>query len=152
LHADAEVFVEFGADVPPDADVAGLSSAIAAFGVALEIVDLARPPDTPEDVVASNVFHRAVAFGPVSAALGECEAPLVVNGEVRAAAPADTAPAERLVAAVRVLAAADESLAAGDRVITGSVVQVPVGAGDDVAADLGPLGRVRLAIAASVAP
>ena len=88
----------------------------------------------------------------MSAALGECEARLVVNGEVRAAAPADTALAERLVAAARVLAAADESLAAGDRVITGSVVQVPVGAGDDVAADLGPLGRVRLAIAASVAP
>jgi 2-keto-4-pentenoate hydratase len=40
-----------------------------------------------------------------------------------------------------------ERLRAGDRVITGSVVQVPVRPGDEVTADLGPLGAPRLAIA-----
>jgi hypothetical protein len=36
---------------------------------------------------------------------------------------------------------------AGDRIITGLVVQVPVTSGDEVAADMGVLGRVRLRIA-----
>jgi 2-keto-4-pentenoate hydratase len=35
----------------------------------------------------------------------------------------------------------------GDRVITGSVVQVPVDEGDDVVADFGVLGRAQVAIA-----
>jgi hypothetical protein len=40
-----------------------------------------------------------------------------------------------------------ERLEPGDRLITGSVVQVPLGDGDRVIADLGSLGRVELAIA-----
>jgi 2-keto-4-pentenoate hydratase len=66
LHADAEVAFELGRDVDPD-NPAGAAAAIAGVGVALEIVDLARPPDDPMSVVAANVFHRAVAFAPVPA-------------------------------------------------------------------------------------
>ena len=45
------------------------------------------------------------------------------------------------------------STRAGDRLITGSAVQVTIGAGDDVVADLGTLGRVELSVARSgVAP
>jgi 2-keto-4-pentenoate hydratase len=39
-----------------------------------------------------------------------------------------------------------ERLRPGDRIITGSIVQAPPAPGDRVAADLGPLGRVELAI------
>jgi len=39
-----------------------------------------------------------------------------------------------------------ERLEAGDRIITGSVVQVPIKGGDQVTADLGPLGRVEITI------
>ena len=35
---------------------------------------------------------------------------------------------------------------AGDRLITGSVVQVPIKVDDHVVADLGPLGQVQLSI------
>ena len=49
-------------------------------------------------------------------------------------------------AAARLLAAMGERLLPGDRVITGSVVQVPVGPGHLVGAELGPLGRVELSI------
>ncbi|HEV3397858.1 MAG TPA: hypothetical protein VG693_01040, partial [Actinomycetes bacterium] len=39
------------------------------------------------------------------------------------------------------------ALQPGDRVITGSVVQVPVHRGDRVVTDLGLLGRVELTVA-----
>jgi 2-keto-4-pentenoate hydratase len=52
------------------------------------------------------------------------------------------------VAAVRrVLDVVGERLEPGDRVITGSVVQVPVARGDEVVAAAGGAGRVGLVIA-----
>jgi hypothetical protein len=137
LHADAEVAVEIGPD-----------GRIAAYGAALELVDLRSPPDTPEDVVAANVFHRAVAFAPAWGALPSegVAARLLVNGEVRDEGPSADDLAEKVAAAARILEAVGESLAPGDVVITGSVVQVPVARGDRVEADLGELGRVSLSI------
>jgi 2-keto-4-pentenoate hydratase len=126
LHADAEVALEIGAD------------GIAGFGAALELCDLGSPPDNPHDVVAANVFHRAFALGPLdrpAPGRGD-EGRLIVNGELRASAPIE-ADLTGLVAAVRELLAK-----LGDRLITGSIVQVPVGRGDEVTADLGPLGSV----------
>jgi 2-keto-4-pentenoate hydratase len=66
---------------------------------------------------------------------------------VRDAAPAQADVAERIAAVGRVLAAVDESLRSGDRIITGLVVQVPVASRDEAVADLGVLGRVALTIA-----
>jgi 2-keto-4-pentenoate hydratase len=54
---------------------------------------------------------------------------------------------DRIMAAARVLDAVGERLMRGDRIITGSIVQVAVGSGDDVVADLGRLGAVRVTIA-----
>jgi 2-keto-4-pentenoate hydratase len=137
LHADAEVAVEIGAN----GEVAG-------YRAALELCDLRSPPDTPEDVVAANVFHRAVAFGPVRSRLpeGGVGARLLVNGDVRDAGRSASDLADKVARAARVLAAVGERLEPGDLVITGSVVQVPVGPGDEVEADLGELGRVRLQV------
>ena len=149
LRADAEVAVEFGSEVDPGGDGASLEEAIAAYAAALEIVDLAHVPGEPESVVVANVFHRAVAFGPWRDTLpdGTVEAKLLVDGVERAADSASDALVDRLLAAARLLEAVGERLAAGDRVITGSVVQAPVEHGEDVAADFGALGAVRLTIA-----
>jgi 2-keto-4-pentenoate hydratase len=46
-----------------------------------------------------------------------------------------------------VLGAGGERLRAGDRVITGSVVQLQVAPGDEVIADFGTLGRVGVTVA-----
>ena len=39
-----------------------------------------------------------------------------------------------------------ERLQPGDRIITGSVVQVPIKIGDQVLAEMGALGKVQLSI------
>ncbi len=137
LHADVELAVEIGA-----------GGEISSYGVALELCDLADR-GTPEEVVANNDYHRAVAFGPFVEALpAQLQAVLLVNGESRSAAPAPTqAEVRNRVAAVnRVLEAVGETLQPGDRVITGLIVNGPISPGDDVVAELVPLGRVRLHI------
>jgi 2-keto-4-pentenoate hydratase len=138
LHADAELAVELDRDGVP-----------AAWAGALEIVDLALLLNEPRSVVATNVFHRAVAFGPFERALPRgVIARLVVDGHVRASGPVPAELGPRLAAAARLLEAVGEHFRAGDRVITGSVVQVPIEIGDDVVADFGALGAVRLSIGA----
>jgi 2-keto-4-pentenoate hydratase len=148
LSVDAEVALKLGRDVGPDVDQAGARAAIAAYGPALEIVDLGRAGERPEAVIAGNVFHRAVAFGAFSVDMPDgADGRLLVNGKVRASAPAPADFADRVCAAARLLASVGEGLRAGDHLITGSVVQIPVQSGDYVVADLGSLGTVAVAIA-----
>jgi 2-keto-4-pentenoate hydratase len=68
-----------------------------------------------------------------------------VNGDVRGSGDVGDITA-RMRSAEQVIAGAGERFESGDRVITGSVVQVPVKRGDDVAADFGELGRVSLSL------
>jgi 2-keto-4-pentenoate hydratase len=137
LHADAEVALELGAD-----------GTITRFGAALELVDLSDS-GTAEQIVAANVFHRAAVFGTFAATSPTGSfSRLVVNGETRAHARVpDTDYARALGDVARLLGTVGERLQPGDRLITGSVVQVSVAAGDDVAAELGPLGRAAAHIA-----
>ena len=136
LHADAELAVEVGPD-----------GRIVRYAAALELVDLAGD-DPPEEVVATNVWHRAVAFGPFVDTLPQgLEGALVVEGERRATGPVPHDAADRVAAVERVLAAAGERLEPGDRLITGLIVNTPVASGDEVVADLGELGSVRLRVA-----
>ncbi len=150
LFADAEVAVRLGSDVDSRTSVAATQGAIAGYAVALEICDVKHPPDDPEAVVAGNVFHRAVAFGSFESAPPDepTAARLIVNGRTRATGQVGFDVAERVDAAARVLAGVGERLCAGDRVITGLVVNVPVSRGDEVVADMGRLGRVALSIGA----
>ena len=136
LRADAELAIQLGEE-----------ETVAGYGAALELVDLAGDDD-PETVVAHNVFHRAVAFGPMHASLPrEIVGALLVNGERRAAAPVAVDVAETVAAVERIVGSVGERLEPGDRIITGSVVQIPLAAGDEVVAELGALGRVELTIA-----
>lgn len=148
LRADAEVALQVGRAVAPDGDPVAAREAISGFGVALEVVDLGRPLDDPVSVVATNVFHRAVAFGPFRPVLPaeEVDGRLVVNGQVVASAAAANDLADRVCAAARLLGAMGERLQPGDRIITGSVVQVPIKIGDQVLAEMGALGKVQLSI------
>jgi hypothetical protein len=132
LHADCEVVVTAGSDE---------------VGVALELVDLARQDGAMEDVVAGNVLHLAFALGPAGAG-PPGDARLLVNGEVRAHAPARGDHSATVAALRRILEAAGERLQPGDKIITGSVVQVPIAPGDEVVAEIDGIGRVGLTIAA----
>jgi 2-keto-4-pentenoate hydratase len=139
LRAETELAVEVG----PDGGVAGLA-------VALEIVDTCRPPDGLEPIVAANVFHRAVAFGPtVPGARGEgAHARLLVNGELRETAAVLADPHATVAAIARLLAAAGEGLEPGERILAGSACHIPVAPGDAVVAEIDGLG----AVAATIAP
>jgi 2-keto-4-pentenoate hydratase len=143
LRADAEVVVEMGRDLGADADEDEARAAIAGYGAALELVDLAEPPVEPEAIVAANVWHRAVVLAGGGETLTVVEGRLIVNGEVRASAAAPADVVDRVLVVARLLGAMGERLQAGDRIITGSVVQVALAPGDEVVADLGALGRAR---------
>lgn len=135
LHADAEVAL-----------LIGRAGAIDGYGAALELVDLADG-GSAEDIVATNVFHRAVAFGRWHRALPrDAAGALVVDGVTvaHAAVPRDHAQKAHAVAVL--LDTVGEELRAGDLLITGSVVQVRVRPGSQVAADFGELGRVAIEV------
>jgi 2-keto-4-pentenoate hydratase len=135
---ESEVAVEIGDD----------GRSIVALLPGLELAD---PPDLSQSVqtiLAGNIFHRAVAFGPRV----ETDAPgagrILVNGEEQHSLSAEHTGAnlERMVDAVADrLSEANEELRAGDRIITG-VLAPPHKAqpGDTVRLELDGLGGVEL--------
>jgi 2-keto-4-pentenoate hydratase len=136
--AEPEVAVEIGDD----------GRSIVALLPALEVAD---PPDLSWDVariLAGNIFHRAVAFGPRVETDAPGAARIFVNGEDREQVPAERTGAhlEAMVAAVAGrLAAAGASLSPGERIITGVLAPPPsVEAGDVVRLELESLGAVEL--------
>jgi 2-keto-4-pentenoate hydratase len=122
---------------------------IAGLAVALEVVDVGRPPDGAEALVAANVLHRAVAFGPTrrGAAVPPGRARLLIGGDVREDAPVRGDPATVVAAAARLLEAVGERLEPGDRVLAGSSCHVPAAPGDEVVAAIDGLGAVQATIA-----
>jgi 2-keto-4-pentenoate hydratase len=139
--AESEVAVELGDD----------ARSIVALLPALELAD---PPDLSQDVdtiLAGDIFHRGVAFGPRV----ETDAPgagrILVNGSVQHEVEAERAGGnlEAMVEAVAArLAEADEELRPGDRIITG-VLAPPHKAepGDTVRLELEAVGAVELRFA-----
>jgi 2-keto-4-pentenoate hydratase len=148
LHADAAVAIELRAEVPASAGRARIADAIAGYGAALEIVDLGSAGDPPEAIVASNVFHRAFALGGLGGdtLARSAAARMTIDGSTAAHAPVTQDHVDLVHATAVLLEAVGLRLEAGDRLITGSVVQVAIAPGDAVVADLGPLGRVELRI------
>jgi 2-keto-4-pentenoate hydratase len=139
LRAETELVVE-----------AGAGGSVAGHAVALELVDVARPPADLEGIVAANVLHRAVVLGPTlrgATPVTGARATLVVDGELRESGRVEADGPAALAAVARVLEAVGERLEPGDRVLTGSITHVPVGAGQAVTAAIEGLGSacVRLA-------
>jgi 2-keto-4-pentenoate hydratase len=130
---DAEVVIEVG------------SSRV---GTALELVDVVRPPHDFETIVGRNIWHRGVAFGPLSEhpPPSEFDARVLVGGQVRDSTTGRVGIDQTIAIAERLLAAVGEQLEPDDRIIAGSMLQVPVEPGDEVTVDLGELGRVGVSI------
>jgi 2-keto-4-pentenoate hydratase len=144
LSKDGEVVVESEVAVELGDD----ARSIVALLPALELAD---PPDLSLDVdsiLAGNIFHRGVAFGPRVATDAPGAARILVNGEVQHEVDAERAGAnlEAMVEAVAArLDAADERLRPGERIITG-VLAPPHKAepGDTVRLELEAVGGVEL--------
>jgi 2-keto-4-pentenoate hydratase len=135
---ESEVGVEIGDD----------GRAIVALLPALELAD---PPDLDlgvEQILAGNIFHRAVAFGPRVETREPGAGRILVNGEEQHSLSAEQTVAnlDAMVDAVAGrLADAGEELQPGDRIITG-VLAPPHKAspGDTVRLELDGLGGVEL--------
>jgi 2-keto-4-pentenoate hydratase len=135
---ESEVAVEVGDD----------GRSIAALLPALEIADQPDLDMPVEQILAGNIFHRAVRFGERSEAGEPGEARILVNGEEQHTVPADRTGTrlEAMVEAVAArLAAAGEELRAGDRIITGIIAPPHEAApGDTVRLELEHVGGVEL--------
>jgi 2-keto-4-pentenoate hydratase len=138
LHVDGELCVELDSGLDDQADEDAAMGAIGRCWPALEFVDLAPRPGEPDAVVVDNVFHRGVMFGDTPLPLvhgGDVTA--YVNGEVRELGQWPSDIPSRLTEAARILASVGQRLREGDRIITGSIVQVSVQVGDRVEVDFG---------------
>src|SRR5205814_9905088 len=60
---EPDVAVHLGADVPEEASRADAESAIAGYGVAIELVDLDADEADPEAILAANIYQRHVLLG-----------------------------------------------------------------------------------------
>ena len=124
---------------------AGEGGAVARLGVALEVVDFDRPLDDVEEVVATNIFHRAVAFGSLGDPVSPERAVFRVNEEERGVVESFEAPADTLAFVDRFLREVGAELVPGDLVIAGALVAaVPVQPGDVASLDVDGIGSVEL--------
>jgi 2-keto-4-pentenoate hydratase len=142
IIVESEVAVELGED----------GRSITALLPALELAD---PPDLEQDVetiLAGNIFHRAVAFGPRVETGSPGAARILVNGDEQHSVPRERTGArlDEMVGVVASrLADAGERLMPGERIITG-ILAPPHSAepGDTVRLELESVGGVELRFAA----
>ena len=101
----------------------------AAVAPALEIVDVTRPPDDLEGIVAANAFHHAFALGTFRSG---------------AAAPPWTDPHAAIRDVHDLLAAVGERLWPGDVILCGALTHDPVAPGERARAEIEGLGAVEI--------
>jgi 2-oxo-3-hexenedioate decarboxylase len=152
---EPEVAVHLAADVDASGGRDAVVAALAGLGAAIELVDLDPDADDPEDILARNIFQRAVLLGPVQDVRDTHDLHLrvLVDGEEAVdtaditAATGDVFDAVASVAAT--LEAAGERLRAGDVVIAGSIVPaLALEPGQEIAMELEPLGRLEVSFSA----
>jgi 2-keto-4-pentenoate hydratase len=151
--AEPEIAVYLGRDVD-DPDLA--ADAIVAVGPAIELADIDAPPEDIGDVLAGNIFHRAVILGEpdpgrAGGEVGGLQARVSRDG----AEMADTSDPEVLTGdivailghAAALLGAAGETLRAGEVVIMGSVTPpLPVQPGNEVSFELAPFAAISVRV------
>ncbi len=154
LEDAAEYDTDGATAVAVEAELAlhlGAGGEIAAYGVAIEVVDIDLPFDDVERIVRENVFHRGVLLGTAIEQRPEQLALTVwLNGELahELDAGAQLAGAADAVANVgSLLEHAGASLAAGEVVISGAIAPlVFVSPGDRVRVELAPLGSLEVSL------
>jgi 2-keto-4-pentenoate hydratase len=149
--AEPELAIHIGAELTPDCERAAAEAAIVALGPAIEVADVDPSRTDLTEIVATNVFHRAVLFGkPVGGVpLEGVLARVALNGEAFGEANPQEAtldPVGVVQLIARTIGAGGERLRLGDAIIAGSLVPPPVvSPGDELALDLGRLGSLSLA-------
>jgi 2-keto-4-pentenoate hydratase len=125
---------------------------VAGLGPALEVIDVNMPFHDLEQLMAANVFHRAVVLGPVTEGLASVDgltASFRRDGEEQHAidvAAAAMEPPEAIALVSGYLEACGEALRAGDVIIAGSLVTaIPASPGERFELDVDGLGTVELA-------
>lgn len=156
--AEPEIAVHMGRDLAAGADRDTARLAIAGLGPAIELADVDRPPDDVERILAGNIYQRGVVVGPCAAsraggAVDGLHGHIGRNGSAFAETSDPQALTGELIDIVRhvadTLAAFDETLRAGQIIITGSIVPpLWVEAGEEIAFRLDPLGGVSVRFAA----
>jgi len=131
----------------------GEAGEIAGLGPALEVIDVDMAIDDLERVMAGDVFHRAVALGPVTAGLTSVDglsAQFLRDEEELDAidlTAAAIAPTDVVALVAGYLDAVGESLQAGDVIIAGSLVPaLPATAEERFELRVEELGSVALAL------
>jgi 2-keto-4-pentenoate hydratase len=124
---------------------AGEGGKLARIGVALEVVDFDRGLDDVEEVVAANVFHRAVALSDLVGARDPGEAVFSLTGSEPARLSTGDAPPSTLRWVDGFLGRLGGGLAPGELVIAGALcAPAPVSAGDVAELKVAGVGSVRL--------
>jgi 2-keto-4-pentenoate hydratase len=124
------------------------SGGIAGLGPALELVDLGISFADIEPVLAGNICHRGVVFGPEvpDADPFAMAATVTKDGAVVAEGTLTKDPAATVAFVRSYLAAHGSALETGQRIICGSVVPpVAVAPGDALDVSFGPFGSLRVA-------
>ena len=149
--AEPEIAVHLGRDLAADADRTAAAAAIAKLGPAIELIDSPWPPEDPEAVLAGNIAHRHVVFGPTgTVALEQMSGRVFRRGaEIARVSDVKALPGDprALIAYVAdYLAAFGEHLRAGEIVICGSIVTpIPIEPDEDsFRYALDPVGEVSV--------
>jgi 2-keto-4-pentenoate hydratase len=153
--AEPEIAIEMAHDLRSAASEFEVLQAIAAIGPAIELADLDIPPDDVEAILAGDIFHRHVIFGP-RRNVNLAEELSTLSGKVTRSGQDVSVPVDleantgRLVAIVghvsATLAAFDIELRAGDVIIAGSVTPpLMLSTADSTLRwDLAPIGSVSV--------
>jgi 2-keto-4-pentenoate hydratase len=124
---------------------------VAALAPALELVDMDVSFDDLEPVLAGNICHRGVVFGPDRtdlwpADLAGLRVTVTRDGAVVAEGGLTEDPADTVRLAQTFLAAHGAAVQPGERIICGSMIApLLVAPGDDLAVTFGPLGSLHIA-------
>jgi 2-keto-4-pentenoate hydratase len=149
--AEPEIALYLGSDVEGANRV---TEAIAGLGPAIELADVDSSPDDLAEVLAGNIFHRAVVLGPPDTSRAELTGMVgrVSKNGSEIDVPADLESLTGNLVAIlghiaRLLDAAGERLRAGEVVIMGSIVPpIPVEPGDLVEFELTPQPPISVTV------
>jgi 2-keto-4-pentenoate hydratase len=127
----------------------GEDGGVAAMAVALEVVDLNRSLDELEEVIAENIFQRAVVFGPPAEPVTDPEVFVTINGEEQPAVRSLEPPADTLRFVHEFLGRFDVKPEPGHVVIAGSLTPaIPAKPGDVIEIRADHLGSAKLKLTA----